>query len=595
MENKKIILIENKSQAKEYLKNKGKFKDAVPITFDFPSEELLLNAHVKFKTEEEYETETIYKGIYDASLKNTKEICEKIKINYRGVELFQLFYVDLFNFLGISRRYLRLLEKIKKTEKPNEIITLRNRYNLNINEEICSKIAQGVFKEKLKEILYTGKNKEQNLIIKIVGFVQRIFSKIKFSFSKEKDNIIFFDDSKVRFELLIKELLKNENNKLFRCKDHLQKSFFVDRKYIPFYEFSQKKSSHQRRLLHDTKKFLENKNNLSFFNGLKIENNLIPLLKEWINYYLKFKFLEISGVINHMIQLMEKKKIDLIVVFADTETFGKTFVQVGKLFNIPSIVVQHGFLGEDLCIGFVPLSADYILIFGEGSKERLHNQEISEEQIIVTGSPQFDKYLNKKKITRKEKKIVVITDCDSSHNNAFPEIITKKRLKEFFRIMYRVMKKFPEYTLVVKGRKDWDMNNLPLMIARQENFNNVEFIINADPIKLLADVDMVIVNNTTMAFDALLLDKPVISIWFKDMERFRGYKDSKTIKTTYNQKQFEQAIKECQIQTKKDNLKRKKYLEGELYKLDGKSSERIVNFMDKLILEKNIDKLHKSF
>src|SRR3989344_1254699 len=102
----KIILIENKSQAKEYLENKEKFGNAIPITFDFPSEELLLNANTKFKTEEEYETEDIYKGIYDLSLKNTNEICEKIKINYRGIDLMQLFYMDLYRFLDVSRKYL---------------------------------------------------------------------------------------------------------------------------------------------------------------------------------------------------------------------------------------------------------------------------------------------------------------------------------------------------------------------------------------------------------------------------------------------------------------------------------------------------------
>ena len=190
MENKKIILIENKSQAKEYLKNKEKFENAVPITFDFPSEELLSNAKVNFKTEEEYETETIYKGIYDASLKNTKEICEKIKIDYRGIDLFQLFYMDLFKFLEIARRYSRLLEKIKKAEKRNKIITFRNKYNSDINEEICSKIAEQVFGRGLKSIEYNSLIKKDGLFLKIVGNMQKIFSKLQLAQTNNSHNKI---------------------------------------------------------------------------------------------------------------------------------------------------------------------------------------------------------------------------------------------------------------------------------------------------------------------------------------------------------------------------------------------------------------------
>ncbi|GAG28533.1 unnamed protein product, partial [marine sediment metagenome] len=203
MENKKIILIENKSQAKEYLKNKEKFENAVPITFDFPSEELLLNAHVKFKTEEEYETETIYKGIYDLSLKNTKEICEKIKINYRGIDLFQLFYMDLFKFLGIVKRYLKILEKIKKTESPKEVITLRNKYNSNINEEICSKIAKKIFEKKLKVVNYKTSLKKENPLIKTVGKMQKIFSNLQLAQTNSSHNKILFSGSKSLFETLI--------------------------------------------------------------------------------------------------------------------------------------------------------------------------------------------------------------------------------------------------------------------------------------------------------------------------------------------------------------------------------------------------------
>ena len=486
--------------------------------------------------------------------------------------MLQLFYMDLFKHLRKAREYLRLLEKIKRTEKIKEVTIFRNKYYSDPKRDLFLRIAQEVFKGKLKEEKYLEEIKKSNLIIKIGRFVQRVFSEIKLFLLTEKHNKIFFDDSKIRFELLIRELNKNKKNKLFRCQDHLQKSFFVNKKYIPFYEFTQKKSEHKKKLWGNIKKFRKENKDFLFLDELEMEKSLKLSIKKWLDYYLKFKFLEISGTINHIIKLMKKGKINFIIVFSDSESFDKVFVQVGKLFKIPSIVVLHGLLGNDFSPGFVPLSADYILGYGNGSKKRLHSLGISEKKIILTGSQQFDKYLNKKIITRRKKKIVFIAGYG-----------TKKRARYTLKILFNALKKFPKYKLVVKGRKGWEMNNLPKIIAKQEDFKKVEFIIETDPIKLLFDADMVIINSTTMVLDALLLNKPVISIGFKDIGRFGEHKNSKSIKTVYNQKQLEQAIKECQNQTEENTKERKKYLEKELFKLDGKSSERIADFINELI------------
>ena len=231
MRNKKFILIENLEQGLEYLKQKEKFKGFLPITFSFGAEELLLKNKINFKMDDDYETDFLYKDVYKTTLKNTEKICDRIKINYRGIDLMQLFYMDLFEFLGMVRRYLRLLEKIKKVENPEEIIVFKDQNNSGINDEICLRLAQEIFKKKINEVKYVKKNKKKPFYFKIGGFMQKVFSRINLSLTNKNDHKIFFDDSKVRFEPLLKELLNNKNNKIFRCKDHLQKSFFIDKKY----------------------------------------------------------------------------------------------------------------------------------------------------------------------------------------------------------------------------------------------------------------------------------------------------------------------------------------------------------------------------
>jgi hypothetical protein len=563
----KIVLIENESQAKEYLKRIGEFREFTPITFDFKSEELLLNEGIEFNTEEDYETETIYKGIYDTSLSNTREICSKVNIHYRGINLFQLFYMDLFRFLMISRRYLRLLKKIKTIEKPIEVLTLK-KDSFDIKEEICLELSKFIF-ETVIEVTYYEKISYHPLVW-AGRLIQKITSSIALLSNKNK---IFFDDSKVRFEPLIKELIKD--NKLFRCNSSLQKSFFVEEKYIPFYEFTQKKTEHQEKLMSDINEFKQ-----IDYKEIKLETELYSILEEWINYYIKNKFIEFSGIINHIISLIESNKINMIVLHSDSEPFGKTLAQVGRLYNIPSIVILHGLLGSEISAGYYPLSADYIVSFGKGSSERLTKLGIKKEKIIPLGSPQFDKYFTKRR------KIVFITSCSNSHN-ALPEIgMSKKNIKKTCTMLYKALKKFPEYKLVVKGRKGWEMNNLPKLIAERENYD-IEFVEDVNPVELLSDAEMVIVNVTTMAIDSLCLNKSVISIWFKNMEeKVKGYKYSDSIRVVYNQEELERAIRECKNSSEE---KRKKYLESELESLDGKASERIASFINNLILEDKDD------
>lgn len=583
---KKFVLIENKSQVEEYLKQRKKFKGFIPITVSFEAEELLYDNKIKFKQDDDYESGFLYKEVYSLALKETKEVCKTIKINYRGIDLFTLFYMNLFRFLGMSNRFLKLLKRIKDVK---EIVIFDSNSDPTSEKEICSRIAQEVFRGKTKIIKYTLENKKNNFLIQIVGYFQNFLSNTILTLSTKKDNKIFFCEGKVKIIPVINELLKNKRNKMFRCHSDLKKSFVIGKKYIPFYQFSKEKSIYGKRLLEDIKKFKRDNKDFSFLDNIGIEKERLPSLKKWIDYYLKIKLLEMSEIINHIIRLIKKNKIDFILVYADTTPFEKTLVQVGRMFNIPSAVLQHGNpMGTEA--GFYPLSANFLLAFGENHKQKFIRMGIPENRIIITGSPQFDKYTNEKIKITKDKKIVYIASSGDSTSHVPGIDMTKKEQKKDLREVINIMKKFPEYKLVVKGREGWDMNPLIGIIAKEEKFNNLEFVESATPLEFLPDAEIVIIEISTLAFDALLLDKPVISKRIKEYDKlFSSYKDSKTIKTVYTPKQLEKALKYCKKKrTEKSNLERKKYLEGELFKLDGQASKRVAKVINKLILERKL-------
>lgn len=140
------------------------------------------------------------------------------------------------------------------------------------------------------------------------------------------------------------------------------------------------------------------------------------------------------------------------------------------------------------------------------------------------------------------KKVVYISSCGDSVSHVPGIDSTKREQKIEYKILFNVMKKFPDCYLVIKGRAGWDMNRLPEKIAREEKFNNFEFIENADPLDLLHDADVVIVDITTMAFDALLLNKPVISMRINKHPKFQSYENDKGIITVHNEKELEKEI-----------------------------------------------------
>jgi vancomycin permeability regulator SanA len=585
MESGKFILLEDKNQTLKYLEKIKEFEEFMPITFNFECERLLAKNNINFKIGGRYEIPALCKNLQKQAIELTEKICSKISISYRDINLLQLFYSDLTFFFISSIKYLKILKKIKTKEKIKEILIFKN-INFNITNEICSKIATEIFKNNSKTIEYASSTEKNPWFMKFAGYLQNFIAEIKLNLTEKNKNKIFFCGNKNIFENVIKELNKNKKNEIFRCNNRLQKSFFINKRYIPSYRLKGIKTKHQKGLIKEINNFNKKTKDLEFLKNIDLEDELIPIVKSWIFYYLKFKFLEISKIIDHMIKLIKKNKISLILLDADVNFFEKTFAQVGKRFNLPSIVVQHGVIGNKR--GFLPSSADFFLSFGEKSKEYLIKYGYEKDKIIITGSPQFDKYFNLEIPEKNKKKIIFIMSTYSS-KDINPEMeIPSQGWKDIYRMLFNSLKKFPGYELIIKSKGKGELEDLPRTIAEEIGIDvqRIKIIERISPIELMKDTEMVIVTDSTMAFDALLLNKKVISIWFKKYERFFNYKDTNPIDYIINQKELEKAIKKSQNLTKKESIEKRKSINKELYKQDGKASERIVAFINKLLKNK---------
>jgi len=572
MENKKLVLIENIFQAKEYLKNRKRLGNCIPITFTFAPEEFLLKNKIKFKTEDDFEDDKIYRGIYPSSVKSAKKIIQKLSVWYKDVELVSLYYLNILCVIASLKKYNRLLKRIINEERPDEIVVFENKNSSN--KDYIPKITSNIFKGKIKVCEYNNAKIRKDYFFSTFGIIQKIYSKIKLNMFKNSGRKIFFCGNKSAFENIIKS--SDKKNAWFRVYKNLQKSFIVNRKYIPFYEFPIK-TSLSKELENEILRLKEKINQLDIPKEFEIEKELGKSLKSKLDNFIG-SVPEMASLINKMYILIKEKKINLLFLDNSVGPFERAFIEVCKISKIPSVIMQHGAIG--LKEGFIPMGADFILVWGNSSKEWFLKNGVSRDKIKVTGYPKYDSYIKK---NSKEKIVLYLADA-VNQEGAIPDIqLTKKRQKEVLKSVLRVLKKFPEYKLIIKTRIGWEMNNLPRTISKQENFKNIKIIESTDNLKLLNSAEIVIISHTTMGLEAILLDKPVISFSYKDLDKSNIYTNKKIVKMVYSEKELEQAIKNSKSNDRNYPNQREKLLKQEFVSLDNKSSERVINFIDKLL------------
>lgn len=573
----KIIIIKDGEQAREYIKNIHKFKDYSPITLSFSAEDFLSKNRIEFRMEEDYERENTYRGIHSETKEIIKRIFGCFKFEYGGIELFSLFYSKLYFRIIDLKKYFRILNEIIKKENPKEIIAFWSKF-----ENITGDILKEIFNGKL-EVHADSRRKKKDIrskfIFRVAGKIQKIYALIDLNLMRKKDNKIFVSGGKIYFKSLVELLSKNNKNKIINFDDCLRKSFLIRKKYLPFYEFWGKKNPEsEKRLTGEIKGLTGEIEKKDLEKEVGIENALSGLLKKALIDIVN-QFLGISRKINEMLYLFRNKKISLVLLSEDATEFTKAIARVGKKFNIPSILFLHGIP----CVTFWNLESDFFLVFGEKIKDWFaQNQSQNEEdskKVLAMGCPRYDNF---KKKDIKEKIILYAMEI-ASGDHLVPEThLTKKRQKEVLRWIFDIMKNFPDYKLIIKTRRGWDMIGLPEKIAKEEKFTNFKVIERTDNEELLNRAKIVLINHSTMGLEALLLDKKVISISFKNLDKINPYKKMKIVEKAYTRAQLEKAINNAiKDEEKPDNEELNRYI-----LTDKKATQRAVQFIEN-ILNKN--------
>lgn len=203
----------------------------------------------------------------------------------------------------------------------------------------------------------------------------------------------------------------------------------------------------------------------------------------------------------------------------DMTPFKNAFCQVARHYDVRSFVECHGALGHK--IGFLPLTADHIFVWGETQKEKMIRWGCPEKQILISGCSRYGPYQKmklkeaKKKVVKKlgldpAKKIILFAFTPMKGINPFSIEKTKGIIDEAL----NVVEHFPKFQFIIKVHPGDDYFPYYENWRRHHPYSNRIFVVERyDPLLLAKAADLLVVYNSTYAVDGFALRKPVICLY----------------------------------------------------------------------------------
>jgi len=335
------------------------------------------------------------------------------------------------------------------------------------------------------------------------------------------------------------------------------------------------------------------------------EKNFYPQIKDELDFYFYFLYPHAVGYIEMGRNMIRSEKTNLIVLFDEYEFKEKSFLVIAaKLENIPTLALEHAIIfpahegymyekGEISPIGgiYSPYYqiTDKTAVYGEYYKELLTKISVyPENSVEVTGQPRYDvlayvdkiyskkNFITKYKIPNNHRIILWLTQShgaseDENNNN--------------FKTVFETMKHIKNATLVIKQHPAEGEIYIKMIQANLKKYNINAVLVpkKSDTYELLFDSDIIITKDSTSGIEALALNKPLIVLNLSGKPDLADYVTEGVALGVYQPKDLQTTIETI---LKDDSMlvkNRKKYVEKNLYKIDGKATERVINVINNLV------------
>lgn len=344
----------------------------------------------------------------------------------------------------------------------------------------------------------------------------------------------------------------------------------------------------------------------SFDYKVKEKNiNIYPYLKDSFDIMFGYRFPEAIKRIETIKRIIEVEKPDCISLIDEADSFGRCIVTAAKLKGVPVVAMQHGLIGPqppaymhskgsispkgNIKSPYCPIP-NKTAVYGPYDKRIL--TEISsypKDSVVVTGQPRYDilarvnevfdreKTLEKLNLDKNKKLIVWTTQ---SHG------LTKEENEKSFNAVYNAIKELSDdVQLVIKLHPNEFDLTLHKEIAKEVGIKPI-ITKDIDIYEILYACDIMLTKHSTTAIEAMILNKPVITMNFSKEADPMPYAESGAALGVYKEEDLiiniKKALYDKQTQEKLKKA-REKFVYEHAYKQDGKATERVCDLIEEMI------------
>jgi len=326
-----------------------------------------------------------------------------------------------------------------------------------------------------------------------------------------------------------------------------------------------------------------------FYKGIPIWKVLTARL----DFLFLFSFKNAIRNLRLMDRMIAIEKPLVIATSFETGSAGRAATMTARAYGIPTVGLQHGKIHpahphyifshvsttQAPNLKYCPIP-DVTMVYGDYTKRVLMNcSSYPSENVIVTGQPLadnivrareiFDKYKTYEKfgLDLKKKLLVLI-----SQN--FQEVEFRERM---LNVTIEGMKPFNELQLFVKLHPG-ETPDLALRVLRNFGLNGVPVTKNVDLYEILYACDIMVTGNSTVALEAMMLDKPVITIeGFPFSMPFAQQGASLGVMTVAEMTQAIKSILNGGDVVQKLKINRKKFVREHACEPDGQAAKRVAD------------------
>ena len=296
-------------------------------------------------------------------------------------------------------------------------------------------------------------------------------------------------------------------------------------------------------------------------------------------------------------KLVIKNKIEAVVLTCEYCKIKKEVIYLLKFNSIPTIALQHGgiILSNP---GYFKLNMsdreslpDITCLYGEGDRGLLLNHSVyTPTDLVVTGSPRNDIIYHADRIYSRDKfcmnyniptnhKIILLTT--QSHG------MTDEENTRQLDIVFGCCDNIPGITLVIKQHPGEKKRHYRMIqsYCRNHSCNPLILPKDSDTFEALYVSDLVITFRSTTGREAVAFNKPLVVLDPQDSGSYCSDGVGVLVSSI-------QEAKQVIYRLLKDDgelaVNRDKYIKRYFYAIDGKSTERVVQVIEKVLTEKMV-------